>query len=290
METNNISHNKYETVLSKYNTNINNHEIEVAVNTLISKKIEENHTKEIKELIYSCIDLTTLNYTDNDESIIKFVKKINAFENECPNQKNVAAVCVYPNFVQTVKNTLETDNVNIACVSGNFPSSQTFIEVKVAETAMAIMEGADEIDTVISVGRFLNGDYDSMCEELQEIKEVCKDRLLEVIIETGALRSASNIKKATILAIYSGADFIKTSTGKIQPAATPEAAFVICETIKEYYKLTGIKIGFKAAGGIRNINDATVYYTIVKEILGKEWLNKGLFRIGTSETDLLSKQ
>jgi deoxyribose-phosphate aldolase len=191
--------------------------------------------------------------------------------------------------VQTVKNTLEADNVTIACVSGSFPSSQTFIEVKVAETAMAIMEGADEIDTVMSIGKFLSGDYDSMCEEIQEIKEVCKDRLLKVIIEAGALKNASNIKKATILAIYSGADFIKTSTGKTQPAATPEAAFVICETIKEYYKQTGTKIGFKVAGGIRNIDDATVYYTIVKEILGKEWLDKRLFRIGTSGINLLLK-
>ncbi|KAA6323050.1 Deoxyribose-phosphate aldolase [termite gut metagenome] len=289
METNNINYNKYGTTLSKYNTKINDHEIKVAVDALISKKVAENHTKEIEEFIYSCIDLTTLNYTDSDESIIKFVEKINAFENEYPNRKNVAAVCVYPNFVQTVKNTLEADNVTIACVSGSFPSSQTFIEVKVAETAMAIMEGADEIDTVMSIGKFLSGDYDSMCEEIQEIKEVCKDRLLKVIVEAGALKNASNIKKATILAIYSGADFIKTSTGKTQPAATPEAAFVICETIKEYYKLTGTKIGFKVAGGIRNIDDATVYYTIVKEILGKEWLDKRLFRIGTSEINLLLK-
>ncbi|KAA6337420.1 Deoxyribose-phosphate aldolase [termite gut metagenome] len=138
METNNINYNKYETTLSKYNTKINDHEIKEAVDALISKKVAENHTKEIEESIYSCIDLTTLNYTDNDESIIKFVEKINAFENEYPNQKNVAAVCVYPNFVQTVKNTLEADNVTITCVSGSFPSSQTFIEVKVAETASLI--------------------------------------------------------------------------------------------------------------------------------------------------------
>ncbi|KAA6349906.1 Deoxyribose-phosphate aldolase [termite gut metagenome] len=286
METNNSNYNKYEIALSKYDTNINDNEIKVAVDAFINKKVAENNTQEIKELIYSCIDLTTLNHTDSDESIIKFIEKINDFENEHPDRKNVAAVCVYPNFAQIAKNTLEADNVNIACVSGCFPSSQTFIEVKVAETAMAIMEGADEIDMVISVGKFLSGDYESMCEEIQEIKEVCKGRLLKIILETGSLGNASNIKKAAILAMYSGADIIKTSTGKTQPAATPQAAYVICEAIKEYHKQTGIKTGFKAAGGIRRMEEALIYYTIVKEMLGKEWLNNKLFRIGTSGIEL----
>ena len=191
----------------------------------------------------------------------------------------MAAICVYPNFAAIVKNTLEVDGVNIACVSGGFPSSQTFIEVKVAETALAIAEGADEIDIVISIGKFLSGDYEGMCEEIQE---VCKERHLKVILETGALKSASNIKKASILSMYSGADFIKTSTGKQQPAATPEAAYVMCEAIKEYHQKTGIKIGFKPAGGINTVNDAIIYYTIVKELLGEEWLDNQLFRLGTS--------
>ena len=189
---------------------------------------------------------------------------------------------MYPNFAAIVKNTLEVDGVNIACVSGGFPSSQTFIEVKVAETALAIADGADEIDIVISIGKFLSGDYEGMCEEIQELKEVCKERHLKVILETGALKSASNIKKASILSMYSGADFIKTSTGKQQPAATPEAAYVMCEAIKEYYQKTGNKIGFKPAGGINTVNDAIIYYTIVKELLGKEWLDNQLFRLGTS--------
>ncbi len=189
---------------------------------------------------------------------------------------------MYPNFAAIVKNTLEVDGVNIACVSGGFPSSQTFIEVKVAETALAIADGADEIDIVISIGKFLSGDYEGMCEEIQELKEVCKERHLKVILETGALKSASNIKKASILSMYSGADFIKTSTGKQQPAATPEAAYVMCEAIKEYYQKTGIKIGFKPAGGINTVNDAIIYYTIVKELLGEEWLDNQLFRLGTS--------
>lgn len=189
---------------------------------------------------------------------------------------------MYPNFAAIVKNTLEVDGVNIACVSGGFPSSQTFIEVKVAETALAIADGADEIDIVISIGKFLSGDYEGMCEEIQELKEVCKERHLKVILETGALKSASNIKKASILSMYSGADFIKTSTGKQQPAATPEAAYVMCEAIKEYYQKTGNKIGFKPAGGINTVNDAIIYYTIVKELLGEEWLDNQLFRLGTS--------
>jgi deoxyribose-phosphate aldolase len=288
MVTNNnhFSYNKYKNVLSKYNTDCKDHEIKTTVHTIIHEKVTENNTKEIKAFIYNCIDLTKLSHTDNDESIVKFIEKINKFENEHPDLKNVAAVCVYPNYVQIVKNTLEADNVKIASVSGNFPFSQTFTEIKIAETSMAIMEGAEEIDLVMPVGKFLNEDYETICEEIQEIKEVCKDRLLKVILETGALGSASNIKKAAILAIYSGADFIKTSTGKIQPAATPEAAYVMCEAIKEYYKQTGIKIGFKAAGGIRTMKEAIVYYTIVKEILKEEWLNNKLFRIGTSEIEL----
>ena len=169
-----------------------------------------------------------------------------------------------------------------ACVSAGFPSSQTFIEVKVAETAMAIMEGADEIDIVISVGKFLSGDYETMCDEIQELKATCKEHHLKVILETGALKTAANIKKASILSMYAGADFIKTSTGKQQPAATPEAAYVMCQAIKEYHALTGNKIGFKPAGGINCVNDALIYYTIVKEVLGEEWLNNGLFRLGTS--------
>ena len=192
-----------------------------------------------------------------------FTEKVNEFDNEFPDMKNVAAICVYPNFADIVKNTLQVDGINIACVSGGFPSSQTFIEVKVAETALAIADGADEIDIVISIGKFLSGDYETMCEEIQELKEVCKERHLKVILETGALKTASNIKKASILSMYSGADFIKTSTGKQQPAATPEAAYVMCEAIKEYYQKTNNKIGFKPAGGINTVNDAIIYLSLI---------------------------
>jgi len=282
MENNETVPSKYDAALGKYNTNLNDADIKAQVATLIEKKLPANNTEEVKKLLFNCIDLTTLNSSDSDESVMKFTERVNKFDEEFPELKNVAAICVYPNFAQVVKDTLEVENVNIACVSGGFPSSQTFIEVKIAETAMAIMEGADEIDIVISVGKFLSGDYETMCEEIQEIKDTCKDKHLKVILETGALDNASNIKKASILSIYSGADFIKTSTGKQQPAATPEAALVMCQAIKEYYDETGSKIGFKPAGGINSVNDALVYYTIVKETLGEEWLNNKLFRLGTS--------
>ena len=273
---------KYKSALEKYNINLNDAEIKKEVDFLIKTKVVENDTIDVKKALFSFIDLTTLNSTDNDESVMKFTEKVNRFDSEFADLKNVAAICVYPNFAQVVKDTLEVENVNIACVSGGFPSSQTFIEVKIAETAMAIMEGADEIDIVISVGQFLNENYEEMCDEIEELKNTCKDKHLKVILETGALQTSSNIKKASILSMYSGADFIKTSTGKQQPAATPEAALVMCQAIKEYYDITGNKIGFKPAGGINTVNDALIYYTIVKEILGEEWLTNKLFRIGTS--------
>ena len=253
----------------------------VDITTAFQKSMDKKTKRDNKRHINNP-KLTTLNSTDSDKSVMHFTEKVNQFDDEYPDLKNVAAICVYPNFAAIVKNTLEVDGVNIACVSGGFPSSQTFIEVKVAETALAIAEGADEIDIVISIGKFLSGDYEGMCEEIQELKEVCKERHLKVILETGALKSASNIKKASILSMYSGADFIKTSTGKQQPAATPEAAYVMCEAIKEYHQKTGIKIGFKPAGGINTVNDAIIYYTIVKELLGEEWLDNQLFRLGTS--------
>lgn len=282
MEENNTQPNKYDAALAKYNTNLNDAEVQARVAELIETKAAGNNTEEVKKFLFNCIDLTTLSSSDSDESVMHFTEKVNQFDDEFPDLKNVAAICVYPNFAPIVKDTLEVDGVNIACVSGGFPSSQTFIEVKIAETAMAISQGANEIDIVISVGKFLSGAYEEMCDEIEELKAVCKDNHLKVILETGALKSASNIKKASILAMYSGADFIKTSTGKQQPAATPEAAYVMCEAIKEYYQKTGRKVGFKPAGGINTVNDAVVYYTIVKEVLGEEWLSNEWFRLGTS--------
>lgn len=282
MEMNHTPQDKYLTALAKYDTQLNDADVQVQVAALIEKKVPENNTEEVKKFLFNCIDLTTLNTTDSDESVMRFTEKVNRFDDEFPDLKNVAAICVYPNFAQVVKDTLEVEGINIACVSGGFPSSQTFTEVKIAETAMALADGADEIDIVIPVGAFLSGDYETMCEEIMELKETCKEHHLKVILETGALKTASNIKKASILSMYSGADFIKTSTGKQQPAATPEAAYVMCQAIKEYYEQTGNKVGFKPAGGINTVNDALIYYTIVKEVLGKEWLSNELFRLGTS--------
>lgn len=282
MDKNEPNKSKYDAALAKYNTLLDDAEVAAQVAKIMTEKVPANDSLDVKKFLFNCIDLTTLKSEDSDESVMKFTQKVNQFDELHPDLKNVAAICVYPNFAEIVKDTLEVEDVKIACVSGGFPSSQTFIEVKVAETAMAIMEGADEIDIVISVGKFLSGNYEEMCDEIQELKETCKDHHLKVILETGALKTASNIKKASILSMYAGADFIKTSTGKQQPAATPEAAYIMCQAIKEYYKETGIKIGFKPAGGINTVNDALVYYTIVKEILGEEWLNNSLFRLGTS--------
>ncbi|MDM8208049.1 deoxyribose-phosphate aldolase [Bacteroides gallinaceum] len=273
---------KYEVALGKYNTDLKDDEIASKVSHLIEKHVDENNTPEVKKFLFNCIDLTTLKCTDSETSVMEFTEKVNDFDDKYPDLKNVAAICVYPNMAEIVNDTLEADHVKIACVSGGFPSSQTFMEVKVAETAMALHAGADEIDIVISVGKFLSGDYEGMCDEIQELKDVCGEKHMKVILETGALGSASNIKKAAILAMYSGADFIKTSTGKEQPAATPEAAYVMCQAIKEYYLETERKVGFKPAGGLNTVHDAIVYYTIVKEVLGKDWLNNDLFRLGTS--------
>ena len=282
MESKEPTKSKYDEALAKYNTSLDDADVAAQVKAIIEQKVAENDTPEVKKFLFHCIDLTTLNTTDSDESVMRFTQNVNRFDEEFPDMKNVAAICVYPNFAEIVKDTLEVEDVKIACVSGGFPSSQTFTEVKVAETAMALHTGADEIDIVIPVGKFLSNDYEGMCDEIEELKEVCGEKHLKVILETGALGSASNIKKASILSMYSGADFIKTSPGKEPVSATPEAAFVMCKAIKEYFLETGRKVGFKPAGGINTVKDALVYYTIVKEVLGKEWLNNELFRLGTS--------
>ena len=275
-------HSKYEAALALYETNLSDDEVKAKTAQIIEKYVAENNTLEVKKFLFNCIDLTTLKTEDSEESVLKFTERVNDFEDKYPDLKNVAAICVYPCFAKIVSQSLEVEDVNIACVSAGFPSSQTFTEVKVAETALALADGATEIDIVISVGKFLSGDYEGMCDEIEEIKTICGERHLKTILETGTLKTAENIMKASILSMYSGADFIKTSTGKQEPAATPEAAYVMCRAIKAYYEQTGRKVGFKPAGGINCVNDALVYYTIVKEVLGEEWLNNHLFRLGTS--------
>lgn len=251
------------------------------VNEIIAEKAKENNTKDVLKKIYSCIDLTTLNTTDTKEDIWKLTGGVNHFEGENPEIDNVAAICVFPNFVKTVRESL-TANVKIASVCGGFPSSQTFLEVKIAETSLAVLDGADEIDVVLNLGLFLNEEFEELCEELDEIKEACHEAKLKVILETGALKTAVSINNASVLALYSGADFLKTSTGKVYSGATLEAAYVMCQAIKKYFDKTGVKKGIKISGGVSSVEDAVNYYTIVKEVLGEEWCNHDLFRVGTS--------
>lgn len=274
--------NKYDKVLSLYDCELDDEKVARQVEIILKEHLQENNTPEVKKFLLNSVELTTLKTTDSEDSVLKFVEKVNKFDDVYPELGHVATVCVYPCFAKICHDTLENENIEIACVSACFPSSQSFIEVKVAETALAIKDGATEIDIVIPVGKFLAGDYEGMCDEIEEIKAVCGDRKLKTILETGCLKTASNIKKASILAMYSGADYIKTSTGKLEPAATPEAAFVMCQAIKEYYDKTGIQIGFKPAGGMKTVEDALTYYTIVKQVLGEKWLTNQYLRLGTS--------
>ncbi|WP_455076519.1 deoxyribose-phosphate aldolase [Prevotella koreensis] len=274
--------NKYEQALAKYNCNISDAEVKEAVKKIIEEKVHENDTLEVKKFLFGSIELTTLKTTDSEESVMEFTERVNKFDEEYVDMPHVATICVYPCFAKTVAETLEVEGVEVACVSGSFPSSQARIEVKVAETALAIKDGATEIDMVMSVGKFLSGDYEGVCDDIQEMKSACNGHDLKVILETGDIVTASNIKKASILSMYAGADYIKTSTGKEKISATPEAAYVMCQAIKEYYEETGIQIGFKPAGGINTVMDAMTYYTIVKEVLGEKWLTNKWFRLGTS--------
>lgn len=281
-ENNNMPKSKYEEALAKYNTDLDDKQVTEAVRKIIAEKVPENDTLDVKKFLMGSIELTTLKTTDSEESVLAFTERVNQFDEAYPALPHVATICVYPNFAKIVSQTLEIDGVEIACVSGCFPSSQSFIEVKVAETMLAVKDGATEIDIVMPVGKFLSGDYEGVCDDISELKEACGGCPMKVILETGCLKTASNIKKASILAMYAGADYIKTSTGKLQPAATPEAAYVMCQAIKEYYDETGIQIGFKPAGGLNTVMDAITYYTIVKEVLGEQWLTNRWFRLGTS--------
>ncbi len=289
--------NKYEEALSKYNLNVSDAEVQAAVKEIIANKVPENDTPEVKKFLMGSIELTTLHTTDSETSVMKFTERVNDFDSAYPDLPHVATICVFPCFAKTVSQTLEVDGVEIACVSGSFPSSQALIEVKVAETALAVKDGATEIDIVMPVGKFIDEDYEGMCEDIQELKNTCGENVaMKVILETGCLKSAADIKKASLLSMYAGADYIKTSTGKEKVSATPEAAYVMCQAIKEYYDETGIQIGFKPAGGINTVMDAVTYYTIVKEVLGEKWLTNKWFRLGTSRlanvllSELLGKE
>lgn len=279
---NKLDENKYEKALSLYNCEVSDEEVRDAVRKIIAEKVHENDNLEVKKFLMGSVELTTLKTTDSEDSVLAFTERVNQFDEQYPELPHVATICVYPCFAKTVSETLEVDGVEIACVSGSFPSSQALIEVKVAETALAIKDGATEIDIVMPVGKFLSGNYEEVADEISELKNVCGEKKMKVILETGCLKTAANIKKASILSMYAGADYIKTSTGKLEPAATPEAAYVMCQAIKEYYNKTGIQIGFKPAGGLNTVMDAITMYTIVKEVLGEKWLTNQWFRMGTS--------
>ena len=280
MET--IEKSKYDQMLGQYNTALNDSEIAAKVAEIIEKKVPENDTLAVKKFLMGSVELTTLKTTDSEESVLAFTEKVNKFEDAYPELPHIATICVYPCFAKIVSQSLEVEGVEVACVSGSFPSSQALIEIKTVETALALKDGATEIDIVMSVGKYLSGDYETLCDEISELKAICGDKKMKVILETGLLPSASDIKKASLLAMYAGADYIKTSTGKEKPAATPEAAYVMCQAITEYYDKTGIQIGFKPAGGLNTVHDALIYYTIVKEVLGEKWLTNQWLRLGTS--------
>jgi len=273
---------KYHEVIGQSAVTTDDAFVKAEVERILDKNLKESMNADIYKFLFNCIDLTTLRATDSPRSVADFTERVNAFEEEHPEMKNVAAICVYPNFAQVVRAVLEVSSVDIACVAGGFPSSQTFPEVKVAEVALAVEGGADEIDIVLNVGYFLDGDYEGLCDEIAEIKHSCRDARLKVILESGALKTAENIRNAAILSMYSGADFIKTSTGKEYPGADLQAAYVMCQCINEYYEKTGRMVGFKPAGGVRTPEDAVGYYCIVREVLGEKWLTNEFFRLGAS--------
>lgn len=274
---------KYTDTIAASNVITDDVAVADAVAAILADHLEENRNPDVYKKIFNSIDLTTLKTTDSQQSVAKFTERVNSFEEDYGDLPQVAAICVYPNFVPVVRTTLDVSSVGVAAVAGAFPTSQSFIEVKVAEIGLAVEAGADEIDVVLNVGDFFDGDYESVCDDLDEMKHSCRSARMKVILETGALKTARNIRDASVLALYSGADFLKTSTGKEYPGASLDACYVMCQCIREYYEKTGRAVGFKAAGGISTTEDVLKYYTIVKTVLGEKWADSNeLFRIGAS--------
>ena len=273
---------KYDEALSKYNCNVDEAAVAAALKKIVEERVPKNDTEKIKKFLFSCVCMTTLTTQDSAESVLKLVEKVNNFAHEYPDMPHVATVVTYPRFAKLVAESLEVEGVIPTVVSGAFPSSQALIEIKVAETKLAVNDGAKNVDIVMHVGEFLAGDYETVCDEISEQKAACGDVPMKVILETGDLMNLSNVKKAALLSMYAGADYIKTSTGKEKVGATPEAVYVMCQAIKEYYEETGIMIGLKPAGGINTVKDAITYYSIVEEVLGEKWLTDYYFRLGTS--------
>ena len=251
------------------------------IDQIVAEQKSVSDEKESLKTIFQSIDFTTLEAFDNEEKINDFCAKALAFPKEEPHL-SVPAICIYSPFVKQAKQLLAGSDIHVATVACAFPSGQMPFDLKVKEVEYCVEQGADEVDMVISRGTFLAGNYDEVFNEIKTIKATCKDAHLKVILETGELKTVANIRKASELAILAGADFIKTSTGKVPVAATPLAAIIMIDTIKEYYEATGKKVGFKPAGGMKVADDALTYYYLVKGILGEQWLNKNLFRVGTS--------
>lgn len=251
------------------------------IDQIVAEQKAISNEKESYKTIFQSIDFTTLEAFDNEEKINEFCAKALAFPKQEP-YLSVPAICIYSPFVKQAKQLLAGSGIHVATVACAFPSGQMPFDLKVKEVEYCVEQGADEVDMVISRGTFLAGNYDQVFNEIKTIKATCKDAHLKVILETGELKNVQNIRKASELAILAGADFIKTSTGKVPVAATPLAAIIMIDTIKEYYEATGKKVGFKPAGGMKTAEDAMTYYYLVKGILGEQWLNKNLFRVGTS--------
>lgn len=290
-EARNGAKSKVEQAFEKYNLQVDDATVATAVKRIIAEKVAENDTRDVKKFLLGSVELTSLHTTDTEESILAMVEKVNKMDSTRPDLPHVAAVCVFPVFVDLVRNSLEVDGVEITSVCGNFPSSQSRMEVKVAETQLAVADGATNVDIVLPVGKFLSEDYEGAADDISEMKQACGDVPMKVILETCDLGSLSNVKRAAILSMYAGADYIKTSTGKEKAGATPEGVYVMCQAIKEYYEQTGIMIGLKPAGGINTTMDAIILYTIAKEVLGDKWMTNEMFRLGTSRlaTSLLEE-
>ena len=272
---------KFEQLFAEYPWTMTDEAVKAATADILATHFDENYNVEVWKQCLHSIDLTTLNGEDTTEKVEKMAQAVNEFEEHFPEIPNVAAMCVYPALVQTAADTL-TEPIGIAAVAAGFPASQTFVEIKVAESAMAVAAGATEIDIVISIGKFLEGNYQEVYDEISEVKAAIQDAHLKVILETGALKTAENIYKASILAMAAGADFIKTSTGKVPVNATPEATYIMCQAIKAWKEKTGAKVCYKPAGGVSTTDEAVQHYTLVKEILGEDWLNNESFRFGAS--------
>lgn len=256
----------------------------------IAANIDNVTSPEVLKNCMALMDLTTLHTEDSPESVKKLVGKVNSFMNDYPEYPLPASICVFPNLASVVRENLATSDVHVTAVAGCFPTSQSFIEVKVKECEMAVEAGADEIDIVLALNAFMSGDEETARKEIRTIRATVDEAAakagrkvtLKVILETGLLVTPENIANASFLAMEEGADFIKTSTGKVSVNATPMAAYIMCESIKAFHEKTGRKVGFKAAGGISTSKDAVCYHSIVKTILGNDWINKELFRFGVS--------